>query len=379
MGARDGPQVRSALERYAAGVNAAAGASRSAGSGQSRFSCSASPPRRGRRLIRLPSGGCWRGVWPRITSPNWSAAHWRQKFGDEAARQLSGRYPADAPDDPGTRYRPGAIRIGGCHACPSRIRADHRPTPDTEGREPAQNGSPSTWPAGLEWLHPRRSGEQQQLGAWPAPGPGAAARSWPTIRTCSRVPVGVVRDAPGGRRPRCHRRHDSRRAFRGARPQPPDRLGHDQLWRRRAGPRRSNASTSARSVRSGRRVGAGGGDPRGDSRARPQRAAAVRSLEDAGTARCSRSRVSTGRRRRVAVAGRPGRRHRAGRAYALRWDVGGDTASSRSRRSIAPPTGTRSRRRSTRFAAPSQNIVYADVDGNIGYAMSRPAAGAQHR
>ena len=42
----------------------------------------------------------------------------------------------------------------------------------------------------------------------------------------------------------------------------------------------------------------------------------------------------------------------------------------RSRRSTAPRLDFVHRPRSESFAAPSLNIVYADVDGNVGYAMS---------
>jgi penicillin amidase len=57
------------------------------------------------------------------------------------------------------------------------------------------------------------------------------------------------------------------------------------------------------------------------------------------------------------------------RAYALRWDTGGDVAAAFEslNRAADWPTFTNA---VSAFAAPSMNIVYADVDGNVGYAMS---------
>jgi penicillin amidase len=57
------------------------------------------------------------------------------------------------------------------------------------------------------------------------------------------------------------------------------------------------------------------------------------------------------------------------RAYALRWDPGGDLAGAFEALNRASdwPTFTAA---VSAFAAPSMNIVYADVDGNVGYAMS---------
>ena len=57
------------------------------------------------------------------------------------------------------------------------------------------------------------------------------------------------------------------------------------------------------------------------------------------------------------------------KAYSIRWDVGGDlaTAFEAINRATDWPTFTGA---ISAFAVPSMNIVYADVDGNIGYAMS---------
>jgi penicillin amidase len=57
------------------------------------------------------------------------------------------------------------------------------------------------------------------------------------------------------------------------------------------------------------------------------------------------------------------------RAYALRWDMGGDLAASIE--SLNRSTGWPSVLNAIRtFSVPSVNLVYADIDGNIGYAMA---------
>ncbi len=57
------------------------------------------------------------------------------------------------------------------------------------------------------------------------------------------------------------------------------------------------------------------------------------------------------------------------RAYALRWDVGGDLAAAFEALNRASDWTTFTAAVSM-FAVPSTNVHYADVDGNIGYAMS---------
>ena len=57
------------------------------------------------------------------------------------------------------------------------------------------------------------------------------------------------------------------------------------------------------------------------------------------------------------------------RAYSLRWDVSGDLATAFDAINRATDWASFTAAVSG-FSAPSQNIVYADVDGNIGYAMS---------
>jgi len=56
-------------------------------------------------------------------------------------------------------------------------------------------------------------------------------------------------------------------------------------------------------------------------------------------------------------------------AYAIRWDAGGDLAVSFEALNRATDWGSFTAAIET-FALPSSNVVYVDVDGNIGYAMS---------
>ncbi|MEO8677936.1 MAG: penicillin acylase family protein [Vicinamibacterales bacterium] len=64
-----------------------------------------------------------------------------------------------------------------------------------------------------------------------------------------------------------------------------------------------------------------------------------------------------------------GREAKEQRAYSIRWDAGGDLASSFEGINRANNWETFTSAVNT-FAVPSSNIVYADVDGNIGYVMS---------
>jgi len=57
------------------------------------------------------------------------------------------------------------------------------------------------------------------------------------------------------------------------------------------------------------------------------------------------------------------------RAYSIRWDINGDLAAAFEAMNRASDWATFTGAIGT-FAAPSMNIMYADVDGNIGYAMS---------
>jgi len=60
---------------------------------------------------------------------------------------------------------------------------------------------------------------------------------------------------------------------------------------------------------------------------------------------------------------------RTWRAFALKWDIDGETAGAFEALNRAGGWDAFTRA-IERFAAPSQNFVYADVEGNIGYAMS---------
>ncbi len=149
--------------------------------------------------------------------------------------------------------------------------------------------------------------------------------------------------------PRRDRRDDSRRAVRRARPQRAHRVGHDRDRRRRAGPRASSASTSAkkRSMYRGEWVPIETISGR-HSGARAQRAVPVRSVEDAQRRRSSPTTISIGKRRRRGC--RP-TIVRPKSAAPIR-SAGMSTAISRprSKRSTAPATGRRSPTRSQAFA-----------------------------
>lgn len=139
------PEVRSALERYAAGVNAVA---------------AALGPRR--RPIEMQLLGITPAAWtPVDTLAVGRLLAWRlaenhqselvraavaQKLGAESARLLSGRYPANAP-----------TILGSATDAPAVNAVDPAPAPpgsDPELPKTTQNLPPDTWPAGLEWLHP---------------------------------------------------------------------------------------------------------------------------------------------------------------------------------------------------------------------------------
>lgn len=64
-----------------------------------------------------------------------------------------------------------------------------------------------------------------------------------------------------------------------------------------------------------------------------------------------------------------GRQAEERRAYSLRWDVGGDLASAFEAMNRAADWASFTAA-VTAFSIPSSNLVYADVDGNVGYVMS---------
>ena len=169
------------------------------------------------------------------------------------------------------------------------------------------------------------------------------------------------------RRVSMSRRHDPRRAVHGARSQHAHCVGHHQHRRRRAGPLSSSASTSAT-----KRVISRGQWVPIDMRRRtfPCAAAASRCRSKSGRRETGRS----SRTRHRSEAPPAGCRLTAGpaeeqRAYALRWDAGGDIARHFERLNRATDWSSFTDAGRT-FAVPSINMVYADVDGNIGYAMA---------
>jgi penicillin amidase len=142
------PEVKSALERYAAGVNAAAGALQ---------------PRQ--RPVEMQLLGITPAPWtPVDTLAVGRLLAWRlaenhqselvraavaQKLGVDAARQLSGHYPTEAPTILGPLTDP---------VLPSESEGAPPPvahaTPAPEFPAPSRNSAANVWPAGLEWLHP---------------------------------------------------------------------------------------------------------------------------------------------------------------------------------------------------------------------------------
>ena len=149
----------------------------------------------------------------------------------------------------------------------------------------------------------------------------------------------------------------------------PDCLGHDQHRRRRPGPvrraLRSRAAPLFLPAASGCPVEVTRGVDSG-ARRTPQ---AVRSLADAARDGVRRRRDSTGKMRRRGCRRDAERPASAARSCCAGKASRGETAGAFEALNRASdwPTFTTA---VERFAAPSQNFVYADVDGNIGYAMS---------
>ncbi len=281
---------------------------------------------------------------------------WRSEAA-RAGRPLSGQRAGDSRRP----RRPPAGRHGHRDA-PARRQRDR-------GRELAPRRRHRTMPAGLEWLSPwARRGNSNN---WVVAG----------RRTTSGRPM-LANDphlqiefpsvwyemhlvAAGARR---RRRLGPGHAVRGPRPQRAHRVGHDQHRRRRAGSRVERID-----------VGASGRFYRGEwvpveivkadipvrGRSRPQPFEVWRTRHGTVFAEVG---LRLGRAAGVAVA----RRSAGGGAARVFAALGCRAARSRrrSRRSIAPATGRVHRPRSNAFSVPSQNVVYADVDGNIGYAMS---------
>jgi penicillin amidase len=144
--ARARPEVKTALERYAAGVNAVA----------SRLIFRQRP-------LEMQVLGISPGEWTPVDTLAvgrllaWRLAENHQselvraavaaKLGVEAARQLAGRYPADAP-----------TILGGSGGPAPEASAVGAPAPLPPGTSSQASGAtapaPLAWPVGLGWLHP---------------------------------------------------------------------------------------------------------------------------------------------------------------------------------------------------------------------------------
>ena len=134
------------------------------------------------------------------------------KLGADAARQLTGRYPAGRPDDsrqPPVRPR-GSERRTRALAAGAPAAGRHRRVAGKPGG--SRSGSPGS--SGCRWQR-----QQQQLGAGRRPDEERATDARQRSAPADGVSVRLVRDAPGRRRARRHRRHDSRRAVHCAWPQ----------------------------------------------------------------------------------------------------------------------------------------------------------------
>jgi penicillin amidase len=151
--ARARPEVRAALERYAAGVNAVAG--------RLLFR---------QRPLEMQVLGITPGEWTPVDTLAvgrllaWRLAENHQselvraavaaKLGGEAARQLAGRYPADAPTILGGG---GSLSEASAVAVPAPLPSPERPPgpgSHASGASGAGARTPLEWPTGLGWLHP---------------------------------------------------------------------------------------------------------------------------------------------------------------------------------------------------------------------------------
>ena len=369
------PAVRDALTRYAEGVNAhmaaldrPAAAARVSDSGLRRRP-------RGRRSIRWRSAGCWRGGWRKTTRPSSCGMRWRRASGPTKRCGSAARYPANAPSvvqGPAT--------------------AGHQPTPETAP------------PAGPEAAARARSGGLRRSSGQPlasltkasAPsGNGRTGSSGCTRRAPRRFEQLGHRRATDGERPAAagQRSRTCRWSFPGVWYEmhlvaagldvigvtipgtPFVILGHNAriAW----GMTNTGADVQdlfverldlarRRYLFQGQWLPVAGHARRDPG---PRRCGAGRSRSGArGTGASSRRSGSTGKTRPAwlsPAAERQGER----RAFALRWEHrrrdGGRVRSAQSRGDWSDFTAA-----VERFAAPSQNFVYADVEGNIGYAMS---------
>ena len=306
---RLGPSARAALQRYAEGVNAAT-------AGMDRPPAAAGVPASGlharsldarglaghRAAARLPAG---REPGRRAAAPRPGPRRRRRSKRDRLAGRLSRRRA-----DRARRHRPAAAGdprgAGGHDVCRARPDATVVSPRACHPAAPARRPGLAR-PGCAAW-------QQQRLGGvGPADGhrpPDPGQRPAPAHRAA----LGVVRGAPGGRRPRRAGRVGAWHALRRHRPQRPHRLGLHQHRRRRAGLRR-RAGRHRRPPRPGRQgLGTGGGGRRarfrsagGPSRRRSRSGAPVR-----GRLRRREPRVGDAAGMAVARCAAPGGAARAG-------------------------------------------------------------------
>ncbi len=363
--ARATPAVKTALERYAAGVNAVA-----------------SVQSRRQRPLEMQLLGIVPAAWTPVDSLAvgrllaWRLAENHQaelvrgalaaKFGVETAQQLAGRYPANAPtvlgNSPETTSAPSVSPRGAGVAEPK-----ERPGRDAHEAPSVARAESHPWPSGLEWLSPGAkrgnsnnwvvAGRKTKSGrpilandphlqiefpsVWyemhlvaagldvsgvtipgvPFIALGHNARiAWGMTNTGADVQDLYLERVDVGRKRVLYRGQwvavevtAADIPVRGEAPRP------FEIWKTRHGPIFADAGLDW----------------------------------DAPPAWLSPA----------------GREAKEQRAYSIRWDAGGDLASSFEAINRASNWETFTNAVNA-FAVPSQNIVYADVDGNIGYAMS---------
>ena len=185
---RASPEVKAALERYAAGVNAVAGGLVSRASDRSRCSSWASRRRPGRPSIRCPLAGCWRGAWRRTTNLNWS--------GPPSHRSSALMSPGSSRGGIRRTPRPSSTRSRSPSQAPGEGAA---PTTGGAVSLPPRQGGPDggqapvhrqrrenlpAWPGASSGSTRRRNAATATTGCSRARGRAPGGRCWPTTRTC---------------------------------------------------------------------------------------------------------------------------------------------------------------------------------------------------
>jgi penicillin G amidase len=364
---RAGPAVKTALERYAAGVNAVT-----------------STQGRRQRPLEMQLLGIVPTAWTPVDSLAvgrllaWRLAENHQaelvrgalaaKFGGETARQLAGRYPADAPTV--LSASASASAAGAAEARASALQAHGIPKfMEGEGLSPRLDSSSRQreWPSGLEWLSPgaKRGNSNNWVVAGRKTKSGRAILAndphlqieFPSVWYEMHL-VAAGLNVSGVTIPGV----------------PFIALGHNALiaWGM------TNTGADVQDLYLERvDVGKKRVLDRGQWVAVqvtpadiPVRGEAPRSFE-IWTTRHGPIFADAGLDWDAppAFLSPAGREAKEQRAYSIRWNAGGDLASSFEAINRATNWETFTTAVNA-FAVPSQNIVYADVDGNIGYAMS---------